>query len=289
MCMRAGTLVLLAISVVLSGCGDGGKKSGFPSAVPGMPAVPAMELGKSIDPQEAFNQWKDIVTHPEKAKNSVEYGQLAVAALSTGPEMGEKMIDLLVDPATKPESRFLILNSLELAVSPALYPRLLGLTKPETDPSIRAGVVLMLKSADDPAVNERLRELIKDPERRVRLAAMIVLSEKGDKEVRSSLQEYYFTDGLPPEHRGRIAKSLAQAPETGDLKVFIAAVNDAALPEESRLITTGALGRLGDPAGIPSLQQCASGNNSAELKDYATRALKVLQEKAGQTPAPKPQ
>ena len=272
MLMRALVLSIVFVFVVLSGCNPGDD-----APVPA-PITPAFPSAMPTDPQAMFDQWKDIISNPEKVDSSMMHAQLAMELRNREPVFIEKMVDLLVDPATKPESRYLILSSLEVAQTPALYPRLLDLTKTEVEPSLRAGVVLMLKNADDPAVSARLRELTNDPERRVRLAALMALSEKGDAATRATLQEYYFTEGLPPEHRARIVLSLAIAPEATDTRVFTAALNDATLDDLPRLNSTGALGRIGDPAGIAPLKQCADGDNSPELKQAAANAAKYIEE-----------
>jgi hypothetical protein len=115
----------------------------------------------------------------------------------------------------------------------------------------------------------------------VKLAATMVLSETGDKEARTALQAYYFTDGLPAEHRARIVQSLALAPEIDDLKVLTTALGDAAIGEEARLVATGAIGSVGDPAGLPALDQVAQGDESAELKKWAASAAKFIRDKSG--------
>ncbi len=274
--MIARVLCIAGVAIGLALCGC--KPSEGPAPAPVTPAFPQPT---QVDPQKAFDQWKALVTNPEAARTGSVHIQLAAALKERAPELIPKMVDLMLDPATQPESRFLILNSLEVAQTPELYPRLLDLTKPEVDPSIRSGVVIMLKTSTEPAVIARIRELVNDPERRVKLAAMMVLSETGDKESRTALQEYYFTDGLPAEHRARIVQSLALTPETSDLKVLTTALGDAAIGEEARLVATGAIGRVADPSGLAALDQIAQGNESADLKKWAASAAKVIREKSG--------
>ncbi|MCC6794068.1 MAG: HEAT repeat domain-containing protein [Candidatus Hydrogenedentes bacterium] len=281
--MTARVLCIVGVSIGLALCGC--KPSEGPAPAPVTPAFPKPA---QVDPQKAFDQWKALVTDPEAAKTGSVHIQLAADLKERAPELVPQMVDLMLDPATTPESRFLIMNSLEVAQTPELYPRLLDLTKPEVDPSIRTGVVIMLKNATEPSVVARIRELVNDPERRVKLAAMMVLSETGDKPARAVLQEYYFTEGLPAEHRARIVQSLALTPEAGDLKVLTTAVTDATLGEEARLVATGAIGRVGDSAGLPALDQVAQGNDSAELKKWAASAAKVIRDKAASSSAPTP-
>lgn len=279
--MTARVLCVAGVAIGLALCGC--KPSEGPAPAPVTPAFPKPA---QVDPQKAFDQWKALVTNPEAAKTGSVHIQLAADLKERAPELVPKMVDLMLDPTTTPESRFLILNSLEVAQTPALYPRLLDLTKPEVDPSIRTGVVIMLKSATEPSVVARIRELVDDPERRVKLAAMMVLSETGDKPARTALREYYFTEGLPAEHRARIVQSLALTPEAEDLKVLTTAVTDPALGEEARLVATGAIGRVGDPAGLPALDQIAQGTDSDELKKWAASAAKVIRDSSVPSTAP---
>ena len=275
LCISLGVTVF----ALLTGCGPSD-----PSQSQG-PVTPVVPAAAPSDPKALFEAWKANVLNPNRADGDMSHIDAALQLSMKAPEYLDKMIDVLADPATPPKSRFVILNSLEAAQTPQSYPRLLELTKPEVDPVLRTGVVIMLKNSDDPNVTARLRELANDPERRVRMAAMVVLSEKGDKEMRSALQQYYFTDGLPSEHRARIVVSLGVAPESSDLKVFAAAANDATIPDESRTFALNALARIGGPEGLAAIQQCASGNNSPALKSAAEKAAAVAQ-KAG-APAPR--
>ena len=106
--------------------------------------------------------------------------------------------------------------------------------------------------------------------------------------MRSALQDYYLTDGLPPEHRSQIIQSLALAPGPGDLNVLGAAVNDATLAEGPRLLSIAVLAQIGEPAAIPPLQQCADAGNSPALKEAAANAIKTLTGKPGAGSAPAP-
>lgn len=272
--MTGRVFCIAGVAIILALCGC---KPSDPTAP--APVTPAFPQPAQVDPQKAFDQWKSLVSNPEAAKTGSVHIQLAADLKERAPELIPRMVDLMLDPATTTESRFLIMNSLEVAQIPELYPRLLDLTKPEVDPSIRAGVVIMLKSATDPAVQARTRELVNDPERRVKLAAMMVLSENGDKDARAELQKYYFTDSLPAEHRARIVQSLSLTPEVSDLKVLTTALGDAAIGEEARLVATGAIGRVGDPGGLAALDRIAQGNDSAELKRWAASAAKVIRDK----------
>lgn len=247
-----------------------------------MPAFPA---AMPTDPAAMFEQWKQVVSKPEALGASMTHVELALALRDRAPEYVGKMIDLLVDPATNAQTRNLIFISLEVAQTPEVYPRLLDLTKSDVDPVIRTGTVVMLKTATDPAVIARLRELTNDPERRVRMAAIMMFSENGDAEMRAALQDYYFTDGLPPEHRDRIVQSLAITPVSSDIRVFGAAANDASLPEFTRRVATGGLGRIAEPGCLEPLRQCANGDNPAPLKEEAAYAVKKVEEKLASTPA----
>lgn len=246
-----------------------------------LPVMPAIPAAIPSDPSAMFAQWKETVSKPDKLGTSMAHVELALALHDKAPEYVGKMVDLLVDPATSPQTRQIIWISLEVAQTPEVIPRLLDLTKPEVDAAIRTEAVIMLKTVSDPAVSTRLHELTKDPERRVRMAAIMMLSEGGDKDMRAALQDYYFTEDLPVEHRDRIVQSLALNPDSSDIKVYGAAANDALLPEFSRRVAVGGLGRLAEPACLEPLQQCVNnGDTPPQLKEEAAYAVKLVQEKA---------
>lgn len=269
----------VAVILVLAGCGEPS-----PAAPPSGSVDAPVPL--TAEPQVLFDRWKVLVANPNVGNNRNEMYAIATQLTNRAPEYIDKMIDVLLDPATSQEGRFAVLDSIRLGLQPQLYPRLLTLTEPGVDPAIRAQVIIVLANTGDPAVAERLKQLKDDPERRVRLAALCALTESGDADARQVLREYYGTEGLPAPYRGRMVESLALMPESGDLPVFVAAVREDGLDVTARIMAVGALGRLADTQALPALEAVAASNAPAELKEIAASAANNIRAVQGQSSGP---
>jgi len=265
--------IFAACILTLSGCDSSTPAPPTAGPVPGAQnAAP-----KPTDAQALFDRWKMVVTDPQINAQGSEHLAITSQLVNTAPEMLDKMIDLLVDPATQPVSQYMIVDCLGFAQNAKLHPRLLTLTEPGTDPIIRTHVTTILARSIDPHIVDRVRLLANDPERRVKLAALSGLTEAGDSASRELLREYYFTEGLPPEHRARLVEALSAAPHASCLDVFTHAAQDATLPENFRIAAVRSLGRLADPAALPALEIVANDANApATLKQIAGSAVEVI-------------
>jgi HEAT repeat protein len=209
---------------------------------------------------------------------------LAVVLAAQSPEKLHVMVDLLTDPETTPESKLMIFSSLEPVLNPEVVAQLLDLTNLEVDPSVRAGVTMLLAQSGDPVVEERFRELTVDEDRRVRFAALNALVMHGDDDARASLRDMYFEEDTPPPFRERIALTFGMGPQSGDTEVLADAALREDLTEDVRTVVVTGLAMLGDPASLPVLQQCAEGDYAEVVKVIARDAIEAIKAKEA-TPA----
>lgn len=281
--MRILALIFLACIAVMTGCDSGTHTSTPAQTGPGTVAPPSMPA----HPAALYERWKEVVTNPEGNAQTTEHLAITHQLLNTAPETLDKMVDLLIDPTTKPESKFMILDCLGFAQTPELQPRLLSLVEPQVDPVIRTQVTMILARSTDPKIVARVRELVNDPERRVKLAALSGLTETGDVESHAQLREYFFTEGLPPEHRARAVQALSVSPEKEDLKVFLEAVQQKDMAEPHRITAVKAIGRLADETAVSTLETVAEDAETPEqLKQLATSAITAIQERVSASNTP---
>ncbi|MFA6244613.1 MAG: HEAT repeat domain-containing protein, partial [Candidatus Hydrogenedentales bacterium] len=243
----------------------------------------------SVNPQALFDEWKALVDNPEANKDNNRYIELVHEMAAASPDILHKIVDVIADPSTKPESRVMAMGSLNGFVMTDMLPKLLKLTDPSMESSTRAGITILLSSVNTPECMERIRQLANDSDKRVKFAATVGLVSQGDADARKSAQALYFEPSLPPQYRERIAFTLAQVPQPEDVKVLAAATADSAFDPMTRAMAIGSLVTLGDPAAIPSLQQCVDSDAPPEVKDLARDALASLksqQEAAASESAP---
>ncbi|MBX7257714.1 MAG: HEAT repeat domain-containing protein [Candidatus Hydrogenedentes bacterium] len=265
---------LTIISILATGCGQGGSTS---------------TLSPGSDPQSLFAEWKALVDNPEANMNTNRYIELAAQMSMTAPEMLNKIVDVIADPATKPETRAMALGSLNGFVKKDMVPRLLQLTDASLESSTRAGVIILLSPVQLPECEARFRELVNDPDKRVKFAANVALAERGDAEARKVIQAEYFEPNIPAQYKERIAFTLAQTPQPGDQKVLAEAAAESAFSPMCRAMAISSLVNLGDPSVIPSLEKCLVSEGPQEVKDLARDALAALKNQDGDASSASPQ
>lgn len=268
-------LALLAGSILYGCGGDGGDSPEDPANASQWP---------ELDSEGLYAEWDEIIANPEKNKNTNRHQMLAVALAAQAPEKLHRMVELLTDPSTTPESKLLIFSSLEAVLNPEIVTQLLELTKPEVDPSVRAGVTMLLAQSGDPAVEERFRELMVDDDSRVRFAALNALVMHGDDNARTSLRDMYFEVGTPAPFRERIALTFGMGPQSGDTEVLADAALREDVTEEVRAVVVTGLAMLADSASLPVLEQIAEGDYDDNLKVIARDAIDAIKAKDGTSP-----
>lgn len=270
MSYRRFIAIIAGISVTaVLGCNPGGQ----PSATPG-----------AEDAQALFNEWKSLVDNAEVNKENRRYLEVAEKLATTDPAVFKQIVDVIADPATTPDGRVMALTSLNGRITPEMLPTLLKLTQPEVDSSTRAGVVMLLSSVRSPEGDARIRELINDPNRRVKFAATVGLVGQGDTEARKIARDLYFEPDLPSQYRERIAFTLAQEPKPEDSKVLCEAASENSFSPLSRTMAISALVNLGDVSAIPSLEKCLEGESPQEIKDLARDAVASLKGQLNEQP-----
>ena len=271
-----GIASFLWFGAVLIGAGCGPQN-------PPPSASSATATEAQLSPQAVLDEWKGLVSKPEENMDNPRCVVLASMLAAQAPDLLNVMIDLLVDPATSPQSKLIILTSLESVLQPGMAPRLLQLTDPGVDGSVRSGVTMLLASINDPNVTARFKELVNDSDRRVRLAALNGLALRGDEPARERLREVYFEADTPPPFRERIALTFAVSPQPADVKLLSDALGIASIQPSTRMRIAGALGMLADPASLPALNACLEGDNPEDLKAMVRDSVAAIQAK--QTPA----
>lgn len=228
------------------------------------------------DADALFAEWKRAIKEPADSPNSSQHQVLAIAMVSKDPSKAGAMVDSLTDPETTPESMLRILSSLEVVLNPDLTQRLLDLTEPEVDPSVRSGVTMLLAQTMDPSVIERFHELKDDADRRVRFAALNALLLHGDPNARAALREMYFEEDTPQPFLERIALTFGMSAQADDVTLLADAAQRENMPEDVVAVLVTALAMSGDPAALPALAHCAEGDYADDIKAIARDGMEVI-------------
>ena len=156
-----------------------------------------------------------------------EVREAAVRSLSqVGPldnKTGERVARLLVDPAPTVR-RAAAQTLLSLDLMRELWPLVVTLTT-EADSDVRGTIIQALEGLEAHEVRKVLADGLRDPDARVRQAAVVSLAETGDSQVSALLRER-LTKDTSSEVRAEAAYRLQFFPLTDAEDVKFAALQD---------------------------------------------------------------
>ncbi len=238
---------------------------------------PENEGAARATPEALVEEWLELAKTAKENANNPRCFEIAGLLTAYGPDALAPLLDVVADPDSDPHAKLLATLCLEGAAHPEMLPRLIALTRPEHDGTTRACATKLLGRIQDPQTDALLKGLFEDPERRVRLAAWLGMTARGDAEARRALLEHYVRPDANLRERAAILSVLASHPQASDLRLLMVAVNDKGLTEDSRVLAVAALGRLGDPSVIEALRKCAEQEPEGAVRSMVETAIEALE------------
>ena len=235
-------------------------------------------------PEELMRLWRELPKAGADSLDAVTATYIAQQLAASGPEGLKPLLDVLEDPEGDPVAKVLVVISLTPHLRPELAPRLLGMTAEGNETTSRACATHLLGLMNLPEVTARMRELLQDQERRVRLSAAIVMIMRQDPEVLARVAEFWNDPEVTPQERLQIVLSLPDSSLQQYLTLFAEAVVDAGMDAAGRRHALTVLGRLGDASVLPALQTCAEKDPEESLRLLAQQAIEAVQSRTAGAP-----
>jgi hypothetical protein len=200
-------------------------------------------------------EWKKLTGDP--AMNHIMMlrpVQLAGALAKKGDHALDPILDVLADPASDPRQKVLVVQSLSPHITPAYLPRLTELLKSSEDDTVRACATMLvaqLKGGEETALLAGLKD---DPDRRVRLSAIVGLTRRGDAQSRQALRDWYATPEATHDEKTQIIATLLQDPVHDDFALLGNAAFDPTTDSYQQNNLVLLLGRQGGEAELKILE-----------------------------------
>ena len=264
-------LVAAALPLLFWGCG------------PSTPPPPVVKT-----PEQLMADWASVAAaskeNLEAAPKACEISQQLAAQ---GPDKLMPLLDVLSNPNAGPHEKVLVVIATGPLLTQAHEQKLLDLSGPQTD-SVSRGCATHLLGAlqqrreGTPQGLARLRELMNDPDRHVRSAAILVMELSGDKEGVAKALELWSSPDVTVDERNTIVLNMPQLTVLSNTGLFAEAILDTKLSTEARKRAIQDLGVVGGPPVLEALRKCAETETDPVLKDLASAAAEAVDSRAKQ-------
>ena len=258
---------MTALPMILWGCGSG----------PATPPPPVAE-----PPEQLVAQWTALATAADKDNLEVGKASEIVAKLAAqGPDNLIPLLDVLANKDADPYEKVMVVMTTMPALSKSHEPKLIELTGPQIDSVSRGcaahllGILLQRRAGTQQGV-VRLKELMADPDRHVRNAAILVMELVGDPEGVLKALDLWPSPDATSEERTSIVLNMPQQAVLQNTKIYAEAVLDTKLSADARKRAIRDLGMVGDATVLDALKKCAETETDPALKDMAQAAAEAV-------------
>jgi len=269
-------VAVMVAALTLTGCLGEGKESAENSA----------ELRGKPSPGNIVDQLKTMAAAPEAHSESIDRHVLTQQLAMMGPTALAPLIDYMAAPDTPQTARLFILQCVNNYLTPVYLTNLKPLLE-SSDEGARAMGVTAIGHISDPGVVQLLTLARQDASERVGFCALSGLAMQGDAEARQLLKQLYV-DNIEYEKvsseqvKREVVRVLLRDVQPDDLAVLQDALNQPFIEVNARLMIAEAIGRLGDPAAVPLLEQSLGLQKEPEYGEMVKQAIAAINERAGQ-------
>ncbi len=280
-CICAGAL----FAAFLGGCGG-------PQQVPQPDsALPAPESETTLE--ELMLAWNELAKADFMELDVSRAMMLVERMVALGPDGLAALLDLLGEETTPPVAKVLVVMSITPFIQLEHGPRLMELTQSDRETTTRTCATHLLGFVNTPEVEARLRELSQDPERRVRVEALLVRMMWGDQAALAKARDVWRDPETNERERTQLLLVIPEAEAAQFVDLYTEALSHPDLEPVSLERAVSVLGRAGALSAVPALRACAASEtadpNLRTLANSAAEAIvaRARAEKKGNTPGPR--
>ena len=249
-----------------------------------LPEIPPPVEAPSVD--DAFGAWETIAKAPP-ASRDVEKAIMLTSVLASQAGGLTPMVALLGDETVPGEQKVFAIVCLTsqreaLGSHEETLVSWTGSTYPSDTRKLATHVLGLL---DSPSALAVMGELLEDPDRAVREAAMGVLLSFHPETVSERLLEFWNDPETSAAIRNQVVLGMPPHLVSQFLPVYAAAVVDGRLSEPARLRAVSVLGQLGNHEHIAVLEACIAEAPEEAVREHARGALALLRVSAETEPS----
>lgn len=200
------------------------------------------------------------------------------------PRNLQLFFNILADDATDPVAKLLAMLCLMPYLDPDMTPLIVEMTQPGFETTTRACAAHMLGVLDSRTAEARLRELLEDPERRVRMAAALVLLTRDDEEILAQVETFWADPETTDPEREQMVLVLLGREHAEFLGIYEEAARIPDLSPAARERIIEFLGRHGQASSIAALDALAEEAAESSIRDMARVTADALRARLEDAP-----
>ncbi len=231
-----------------------------------------------VDP---FEQWMAIAKTATREKPMMdETAALVQPILDAYTGKPNPLLGVLEDKDAAPMVKVLATINLKTILDPGIVDTLIGLLTPEHDNTTRACAADLLGLYKGKVVDDALKSIVNDEDRRIRFLALRGLAIR-EPQHRKDLHQWWAQPDATVEERYRIVETLGNGPISDSVPLFLDAASRQELPEGIRMMAIDMAGRAGSDACTEPLNKIAEADASEEVRKAAAAAVAAIKERGG--------
>ncbi len=285
--MKSGAfslLLIMGLSVLVSACIPSEKPPPPEEGSDVAPVAPAPSEAKSAPtPERLVEEWTKLTRNATDLVTTSQHEQLVRGLAKASSTALMPLLDMVADDELNPFARVVAVQAIEGYMTIAYLERLTGLIHDSTDVTTRSSAVTLLTKIDDPRVEEELRGLLEDKERRVSFSAHRGLALMGDADTRALMITWYEDEETARNEKAAILAIIGDDPSAAELKFLIKVASDADTPTYSQTLASESLARHGDESVIADLKQTQAVTTTLREMILLQQLIQSIEARLGQS------
>ena len=222
-------------------------------------------------------EWKVLAENQSRSRLSMRHTEIAKVLASRSPEGLTPIIDVIADPESTPEMKVFASETIAGEIRPPYLERLKTLTGESLDITTRACATMLIGQMKDTDVTAELAGLAEDDERRVKMAAMVGLAQRGRDDMRQHFVAMYWDEEATQAERERIVLTILVNPAEKDFKIL----SDLLVRSETNLFVRTNIahtyGRIGGTSVIDALEMSIKNTPDPSYRSMAQAAIQTIE------------
>lgn len=199
-------------------------------------------------------------------------GQLA----ATGPDGLEPIFDVLSSEDTNPVEKIVATISLGPHLNESHIPRLLALTEPALNQTVRGCAIHLLGLIANPDADKRIHELMNDPDAHVSKEAAFALLRRGDEAAVQKVLELWTADTMTDENRNEIILAFPTDRAKDHLFIYEEVICNQNVDFAARAHALNLLGMLGTATAVAKIDACLESEKIPQMLDRMNAAKTAI-------------
>jgi hypothetical protein len=229
--------------------------------------------------ENLMRTWNELAAVKREDADMMSLRVVTGKLAEKGLEGLRPLVEVIGDPERRPAAKVFAVIALSDHATAELVPDLMPLTEAGTDTTTRVCALQTLSAIDAPEAQARVKALLEDEERRVRVTAAICLLQQEDPAIHETIAAIWND----PETTGNEKTSIFMAFPGDWLEAHpeycLDILEDSSLPQPARTHAVTILGRSSEPELVPVLEKIAISDDDLMIRSLAQTGAQAVKER----------